>query len=290
MSIVNRFEGGGGEGGAGPAGPKGPKGADGADGAEGAEGKPGALWYSGAGDPHDIGGGSFPYGDSGDYYLDGISGDVWVYLVSDWFFTGYNIKGPQGPPGTSGPGAEGLTTLPYAAIASDYLVEGLTMGAGDEQNLLCTDVWNFTIGGDLINDGVSFQPIDADSFEPDFNGRVRITSTVVFSTSQVPSGYLVIRNNGVDVSNYEAFYKTHLDLTGTKLSSEIDIVIDVKVGDVIEPFFGVGSGSCVIHQSYTDILRLDFGVAAETVNLSTLKEIVSESTGFKDFQSKIKAL
>ena len=279
MSIVNRFSGGGGgEGEAGPAGPKGPKGADGTNGAPGA---PGARWFSGNGSPSDS------IGATGDYYLDGTSGNVWVRTGSQWLPSGDNLKGPQGPPGQV---AEGLTTLPYAAIASDYLVEGLTMGAGDEQNLLCTDVWNFTVGGDLINDGVSFQPIGADSFDPDFNGRVRITSTVVFSTSQVPSGYLVIRNNGVDVSNYEAFYKTHLDLTGTKLSSEIDIVIDVKVGDVIEPFFGVGSGSCVIHQSYTDILRLDFGVAAETVNLSTLKEIVSESTGFKDFQSKIKAL
>ena len=285
MSIVNRFSGGGGgEGEAGPAGPKGPKGTDGTngtDGTEGAPGAPGARWFSGNGSPSDS------IGATGDYYLDGTSGNVWVRTGSQWLPSGDNLKGPQGPPGQV---AEGLTILPYAAIASDYLVEGLTMGAGDEQNLLCTGVWNFTVGGDLINDGVSFQPIGADSFDPDFNGRVRITSTVIFSTSQVPSGYLVIRNNGVDVSNYEAFYKTHLDLTGTKLSSEIDIVIDVKVGDVIEPFFGVGSGSCVIHQSYTDILRLDFGVAAETVNLSTLKEIVSESTSFKDFKSKIKAL
>jgi len=167
--------------------------------------------------------------------------------------------GAKGDRGTDGTGTIAQVKLPYANVESDYLISGVSMGSGDEQNLLDSNVWSFTVEGDLLNQGVGTLDITADNaFEPDFTGRVRMTCTVVFSSSSVPQGYLVIRNNGIDVSGYETFYKTHLDMTGTKLSSEIDIVIDVVAGDSIVPFFGVGSGSCNVHQSYTDILRLDF--------------------------------
>jgi hypothetical protein len=169
------------------------------------------------------------------------------------------IQGDTGAAGQDGTGYIAQVKLPYVNVESDYLISGISMGSGDEQNLLDSNVWNFTVEGDLLNQGTGTIDITEDNaFEPDFTGRVRMTCTVVFSSSSVPQGYLVIRNNGIDVSGYEAFYKTHLDMTGTKLSSEIDIVIDVVAGDSIVPFFGVGSGSCDVHQSYTDILRLDF--------------------------------
>jgi len=175
---------------------------------------------------------------------------------------GRGPSGPQGPSGAAGRDGTGSlqqVKLPYVNVESDYLTSGIAMGSGDEQNLLDSTVWNFTVEGDLLNQGTGTLDITSDNaFEPDFTGRVRMTCTVVFSSSSVPQGYLVIRNNGTDVSGYETFYKTHLDMTGTKLSSEIDIVIDVVAGDSIIPFFGVGSGSCDVHQSYTDILRLDF--------------------------------
>ena len=175
---------------------------------------------------------------------------------------GRGPSGPQGPTGAAGRDGTGYlqqVKLPYVNVESNYLTSGIAMGSGDEQNLLDSSVWSFTVEGDLLNQGTGTLDITSDNaFEPDFTGRVRMTCTVVFSSSSVPQGYLVIRNNGTDVSGYETFYKTHLDMTGTKLSSEIDIVIDVVSGDSIVPFFGVGSGSCDVHQSYTDILRLDF--------------------------------
>ena len=262
-------------------------GADGSNGADGVAGMSGAVGMAGADGARGADGSSGADGADG---ADGssvhvIDADIdfdnrFTFNMSDGSEIvttgGINLeeavkaygRGSSGPQGATGPaGAAGQdgtgylqqVKLPYVNVESDYLISGIAMGSGDEQNLLDSNVWNFTVEGDLLNQGLGTLDITSDNaFEPDFTGRVRMTCTVVFSSASVPQGYLVIRNNGIDVSGYETFYKTHLDMTGTKLSSEIDIVIDVVAGDSIVPFFGVGSGSCNVHQSYTDILRLDF--------------------------------
>jgi len=91
--------GGGGVGPEGPEGPAGPPGADGADGPPGADGTngtnglDGARWFSGNGNP------SSSIGATGDYYLDGATGNVWVRTGSQWFPSGENIMGPAGADG-----------------------------------------------------------------------------------------------------------------------------------------------------------------------------------------------
>lgn len=78
--------------GGGPPGPIGPIGPIGPAGLRG------SFWFDGSGAPTIIVG-----SEEGDYYLDVVNGDVYLYDGSAWTLEG-NIRGPQGPVGPQGPG------------------------------------------------------------------------------------------------------------------------------------------------------------------------------------------
>lgn len=76
----------------------GPPGPVGSIGPIGPAGVRGSLWFDGSGAPTIIVG-----SEEGDYYLDVVNGDVYLYDGSAWTLEG-NIRGPQGPVGPQGPG------------------------------------------------------------------------------------------------------------------------------------------------------------------------------------------
>lgn len=78
--------------GGGPPGPFGPIGPIGPAGLRG------SFWFDGSGAPSIIVG-----SEEGDYYLDVVNGNVYLYGGSVWTLEG-NIRGPQGPVGPQGPG------------------------------------------------------------------------------------------------------------------------------------------------------------------------------------------
>ena len=84
----------------GPEGPEGPEGPAGPastePGPEGPAGADGTQWFSGSGTP------SAGTGDTGDYYLDGATGNVWIKLGGGWTPSGENLQGADGTNGNNG--------------------------------------------------------------------------------------------------------------------------------------------------------------------------------------------
>ena len=103
----------------GPAGPEGPEGTAGANGTNGANGADGTRWFSGTGTP------SAGIGSTGDYFLDGATGNVWFKTGSGWLPSGENLMGPdgatgpQGPEGPAGPTEVSTDADNYATIGTD---------------------------------------------------------------------------------------------------------------------------------------------------------------------------
>lgn len=84
----------------GPAGIRGLIGLTGATGAAGTNGTDANQWFAGSGAA--AGG----LGSIGDFYLESITGDIYEKTgIATWTTTGYNIKGPQGATGATGPAA-----------------------------------------------------------------------------------------------------------------------------------------------------------------------------------------
>ena len=88
--------------GGGPVGPPGPFGPPGPIGGRGLRG---SVWFEGFGDPNLI---TIPDAEVDDQYLEGPittaqtgDGDVWEFNGTSWIWTGINIKGDEGSPGTS---------------------------------------------------------------------------------------------------------------------------------------------------------------------------------------------
>tara|TARA_R110001632_G_scaffold46491_1_gene118097 strand:+ start:736 stop:1890 length:1155 start_codon:yes stop_codon:yes gene_type:complete len=79
-------------------GTNGTNGTNGANGAPGSNGTDGNRWFSGNGVPNNA------IGNQGDYYLDGLTGDIYIKTGLGWTLSGENIMGPAGPQGPAGTG------------------------------------------------------------------------------------------------------------------------------------------------------------------------------------------
>lgn len=130
--------------GRGPAGAPGAQGAQGpigagGEGTVGADGAPGSRWFSGSGAP------SSSIGATGDYYLDGDTGNIWVRTGSQWFPSGENIQGDKGEQGVKG--ETGTSVVLKGAVDS---FEELPLDAEEG------DLWLITSEGGLgyVSDGL----------------------------------------------------------------------------------------------------------------------------------------
>lgn len=102
----------------GPAGIRGLIGLTGAVGAAGSNGTDANQWFAGSGA---AGAG---LGNIGDFYLDSSTGDIYEKTgVATWTSTGYNIMGPQGPTGATGPAANQIRN--YTNTASNSIADAI---------------------------------------------------------------------------------------------------------------------------------------------------------------------
>lgn len=110
-SIAQRIVGEKGDTGApGQDGQDGQDGADGADGQNGSNGAHGATWHNGTGAP------ASSLGNNGDFYLDTLSGDVFVKASGSWSMQ-INLQGPTGQAGAAGPAGSSLSEYEIQQIA-----------------------------------------------------------------------------------------------------------------------------------------------------------------------------
>ena len=145
----------------GVAGPTGATGANGATG-QGTTGATGTNWYSATGAP------TFGLGASGDLYLDGDTGNVYVNNSGIWTLS-YNLKGPTGATGATGDiGITGATgdngvTGPTGDIGATGATgdPGATGPAGTPATLGHIDLTKFSTTQSLSPGGVT--PIDFDT-------------------------------------------------------------------------------------------------------------------------------
>ena len=108
-------------------------------GTPGTNGINGPQWFSGAGAP------SSATGNTGDYYLDGVSGNIYIRLGGGWSLSGENIKGPVGDASTTaGPdGADGVD----GDDGLGYSVSKVFRGKADNDPIIMTWVGNSNTGG-----------------------------------------------------------------------------------------------------------------------------------------------
>lgn len=259
----------------GPTGPTGAKGSTGTSvtgatgptgsggtGATGPTGATGTNWTSGIGAP-------FNPGKSGDLYLDGSNGDVYVYSLGVWSLS-YNLKGVTGSTGASGSdgatgatgnsGATGATgagvtgatgptgpagatgvpgtpgTMPYLDLSNFSNSQSLTTGGNlpvrfDTTNLIDS---LFYTTGNYVPSGVTgtyFETLVAGKYFVSY--KVGIDNSASSATSLITTKLMKGTSVPVEVANFKAF-KTIEDVSGGESPFDTIVVtgiIDATVND-----------------------------------------------------------
>ena len=234
-------------------------GATGPTGPTGTTGATGTNWTAGSGVP-------FNPGNEGDLYLDGDTGNVYVYSSGLWNFS-YNLKGTTGatgsgttgatgPTGTSGvtgatgatgtagtPGATGATgpegspgTMPYLDLSNFSNSQSISSGGNlpvrfDTTNLIDAA---FYATGDYVPSGITgtyFETLVAGKYFVSY--KVGVDNTTATASSLITTRLMKGTGSPAEVTNLKAF-KTIEDVSGGESPFETIVVtgiIDAAVND-----------------------------------------------------------